>query len=325
MRLGAIAFTVTPNGPELERELAGERDDSALGGRVGAAARRAQAPSRDRRDVDDLAAALPLHHRRDRVAEEKRPVRLKWSMRCHSSSVSSSTCGGRLRDDGAPADRVHEDVDASVLVDDLLHGAGDLRGVECVGDETVGGATVGSDAADHLIQALLVDLDARRPVPPSRAMISAVARPMPRPTAVISAVRPLNLMRFPSLSIAPETLADPRPATCLVNSLLLRSGHEIRNDLRRLPSRSLLASPDLFTSRAAAGLRDRMPHTTDRPKGPVWITSKGASLGMACGMGSAGREYVPGRIHRSDRMASTGPLRGRQARDPPDRPIPTCG
>ena len=38
-------------------------------------------------------------------------------------------------------------------------------------------------------------------------------------------------------------------------------------------------------------------------------------------MGSAGREYVPGRIHRSDRMAATGPLRGRQARHPaPDRP-----
>jgi predicted TIM-barrel fold metal-dependent hydrolase len=64
--------------------------------------------------------------------------------------------------------------------------------------------------------------------------------------------------------------------------------------------------PDLFTSRAAAGLKDRMPHTTDGPRGPVWITSKGASLGMACGMGSAGREYIPGRIHRSDRMASTG-------------------
>ncbi len=68
--------------------------------------------------------------------------------------------GGRLRDDGAPADRVDQDIDASVLVDDLLHGAGDLRGVERVGDQTVGGATLGSNAADHLIQALLVDLDA---------------------------------------------------------------------------------------------------------------------------------------------------------------------
>ncbi|HYB44350.1 MAG TPA: amidohydrolase family protein [Candidatus Methylomirabilis sp.] len=64
--------------------------------------------------------------------------------------------------------------------------------------------------------------------------------------------------------------------------------------------------PDLFVSGAAAGWRDRMPYVTDGPKGPVWTTKKGASLGLACGMGSAGREYVPGRIYRSDRMAATG-------------------
>ncbi len=63
---------------------------------------------------------------------------------------------------------------------------------------------------------------------------------------------------------------------------------------------------DLFTANAAAGLRDRMPHVVDSPKGPTWITKKGANLGFFCGMGSAGREYVPGRIHRADRMAETG-------------------
>jgi uncharacterized protein len=63
---------------------------------------------------------------------------------------------------------------------------------------------------------------------------------------------------------------------------------------------------DLFTANAAPALRDRMPHVVDSPKGPTWITKKGASLGFFCGMGSAGREYVPGVIHRSDRMASTG-------------------
>src|SRR5439155_17444388 len=47
---------------ELERELPGERDDPALGGGVGAAARRAQAAARDRREVDDLPTALTLHH-----------------------------------------------------------------------------------------------------------------------------------------------------------------------------------------------------------------------------------------------------------------------
>jgi len=64
--------------------------------------------------------------------------------------------------------------------------------------------------------------------------------------------------------------------------------------------------PDLFTANAAARLRDRMPYVTDGPKGPVWVTHKGASLGLVNGMGSAGREYVPGQIQRSDRMAATG-------------------
>ena len=64
--------------------------------------------------------------------------------------------------------------------------------------------------------------------------------------------------------------------------------------------------PTLFTERASASMRDRMPFVKDGPKGKVWVTTKGANLGLACGMGSAGREYVPGRIHRADRMASTG-------------------
>jgi len=64
--------------------------------------------------------------------------------------------------------------------------------------------------------------------------------------------------------------------------------------------------PDLFTSNAAPELRERMPYVTDGPTGPVWVTKKGAGLGRVNGMGSAGREYVPGKIHRSDRMASTG-------------------
>jgi uncharacterized protein len=64
--------------------------------------------------------------------------------------------------------------------------------------------------------------------------------------------------------------------------------------------------PDLFTSNASAEMKDRMPYVTDGPKGPRWVTKQGANLGLLNGMGSAGREYVPGKIHRSDRMASTG-------------------
>jgi predicted TIM-barrel fold metal-dependent hydrolase len=64
--------------------------------------------------------------------------------------------------------------------------------------------------------------------------------------------------------------------------------------------------PDLFTANASPDMRERVPYVTDGPKGKVWATKKGASLGMMNGMGSAGREYIPGKIHRSDRMASTG-------------------
>src|SRR5262245_662939 len=65
--------------------------------------------------------------------------------------------------------------------------------------------------------------------------------------------------------------------------------------------------PDLFVSQASSTWKDRMPYVAEAATGPQWTTKRGASLGRPCGMGSAGREYVPGKIHRSDRLASTGP------------------
>ena len=64
--------------------------------------------------------------------------------------------------------------------------------------------------------------------------------------------------------------------------------------------------PDLFTCNARNELKDRMPYVTDSSKGPRWVSKNGGNFGLVNGMGSAGREYVPGQIHRSDRMASTG-------------------
>jgi len=64
--------------------------------------------------------------------------------------------------------------------------------------------------------------------------------------------------------------------------------------------------PDLFTSNAATAKKDRMPYVTDGPRGKEWVTKSGASFGLMNGMGSAGRLYEPGKIHRSDRMASEG-------------------
>jgi predicted TIM-barrel fold metal-dependent hydrolase len=64
--------------------------------------------------------------------------------------------------------------------------------------------------------------------------------------------------------------------------------------------------PDLFTANTSAALKERMPYVINGEKGPQWVSRKGANFGLMNGMGSAGREYVPGQIHRSDRMAATG-------------------
>ncbi len=64
--------------------------------------------------------------------------------------------------------------------------------------------------------------------------------------------------------------------------------------------------PNLFVDAADKVLKDRMPYAKETPKGPMWVTNNGASFGLQNGMGSAGREYVPGQIHRSDRMAEQG-------------------
>ncbi len=63
---------------------------------------------------------------------------------------------------------------------------------------------------------------------------------------------------------------------------------------------------DLFTANASSQMKERMPYVVEGPKGPEWTSRNGAKFGLVNGMGSAGREYVPGIIHRSDRMASTG-------------------
>ncbi len=63
---------------------------------------------------------------------------------------------------------------------------------------------------------------------------------------------------------------------------------------------------DLFISEAKAALKDRMPYVTDTENGRHWVSKNGSQFGRQNGMGSAGRKYVPGQIHRSDRMAEQG-------------------
>jgi predicted TIM-barrel fold metal-dependent hydrolase len=62
----------------------------------------------------------------------------------------------------------------------------------------------------------------------------------------------------------------------------------------------------LWIDNAPAALRDRMPRVVESSGNRVWRSHQGESLGLYGGMGSAGRPYVPGEIHRSDRMAEQG-------------------
>ena len=65
--------------------------------------------------------------------------------------------------------------------------------------------------------------------------------------------------------------------------------------------------PDLFTSNASGQMKYRMPYVDEEAEGgPRWISRGGADFGLVNGMGSAGRKYEPGQIHRSDVMAAEG-------------------
>ena len=67
-----------------------------------------------------------------------------------------------------------------------------------------------------------------------------------------------------------------------------------------------LMPENLWADNAPAALRDRMPRVVETPRGQIWQSHAGTPLGLVGGMGSAGRNYVPGEIHRSDRMAAQG-------------------
>lgn len=67
-----------------------------------------------------------------------------------------------------------------------------------------------------------------------------------------------------------------------------------------------LMPENLWRDNAPAELKDRMPRIVERKGSRIWESATGTSLGLAGGMGSGGRRYQPGQIHRSDRMAEQG-------------------
>jgi predicted TIM-barrel fold metal-dependent hydrolase len=63
---------------------------------------------------------------------------------------------------------------------------------------------------------------------------------------------------------------------------------------------------ELFVENAPAALKDRMPRVVDTPKGKAWVNHKGEHISYVAGVGTFGREYIPGSIHRADVMAAQG-------------------
>src|SRR5204862_182515 len=95
---------VDAEGAELQRELAREGDDAALGGGVGGAAAGAEPASGDRRDVHDLAGGLALHDGHDRVAEQEGAGEVEVQQALPVGERQLVDGRGWLADDRAAAD-----------------------------------------------------------------------------------------------------------------------------------------------------------------------------------------------------------------------------
>jgi predicted TIM-barrel fold metal-dependent hydrolase len=63
---------------------------------------------------------------------------------------------------------------------------------------------------------------------------------------------------------------------------------------------------DLFTSRAPAALRDRMPHVVERDGAQFWLDADNNQLAQVGGTGHTGKPFEKGESARFDRMNETG-------------------
>ena len=118
------------------------------------------------------------------------PVEVEVRAASASRRSSARSAGRRGGDDGAAADGVDEDVDAAVVV----HGATNRASTAAASSASHERARLPPAAASarrQPVERALVDVHATT-VPPSRAMMSAVARPMPLAAAVISATLSLK-------------------------------------------------------------------------------------------------------------------------------------
>src|SRR5207244_11835961 len=94
------------------------------------------------------------------VAEEERPVEVEGDEALPLGERELVDCGGRPRDDRAPAHRVDQDVDPPELAHDAVDHVTDLGRVQGVARSRVPLAPGPPDPATGLLESALVGVDA---------------------------------------------------------------------------------------------------------------------------------------------------------------------
>ena len=120
----------------LEGETAGEADQAGLGGRVVGAHPPSRAVRRERRHVHDAAALRLAHHPVGRARSGESRFEIHALGRAPGVEVETSK-----RDGAAAAGVVHQTIDPSATIDDLLHQRRRVLGLVEIGGQREGGVT----------------------------------------------------------------------------------------------------------------------------------------------------------------------------------------
>ena len=144
---------------ELVRQLAGEGNDATLGCGIGTRAVPAQSPPRNRREIDDLAAAPALHHRDHGMCEQESAVEVEGDELLPVGQSQLFGSGRRLVDHRAAANRVDQDVDPAVVAFHLRDQLVDLPRVQRVDQPALRLAARQAQRRHRLIQAALMVVD----------------------------------------------------------------------------------------------------------------------------------------------------------------------
>ena len=109
----------------------------------------------DRREIDDRALALLLHHRQHVLAAQERGLEIVVDLRVPDLFAHGHRVAGRRA-----ADVVDEDVDAAELLHAIVHGGLDLLGLRHVDAAREAGAAFPLDDGLGDVGCLLAQIDA---------------------------------------------------------------------------------------------------------------------------------------------------------------------